>query len=312
MAEIWKRFVKRPFQQVGGTVLSGIALLVIPFLTRHRIVWFSRWLGTAGLFLARRERNIALANLDLVYGDRLSLRRKRAIIRRSFQTFMLMVLDLFWFAFRSRQRFARYTKIDPSMQKFLKPGGRIFVTAHYGNWEILGQASAATGYHLASVAKPIDNVLLDWLLVRIRQKNGQVILPQTGALRRMMGMLREGMGVALLLDQDTSPNKGGLNVYFFGKPVTVSTAAASFSRKFKVPVIITFARAMGGVYRFYALDEAFTIRENETEVEFTQRLVNATEAEIRRHPGQWLWMYKRWKRYFPGQTPTRYHFYATR
>jgi KDO2-lipid IV(A) lauroyltransferase len=312
MADIWKRFIKRPFQQVGGTLLSALALVVIPFLARRHIVRFARCLGTLGLTLARRESDIARANLDLVYGDRLTPLRKRAIIRRSFQTFMLMILDLFWFALRSRQRFARYTRVEPSMQKFLKPGGRIFVTAHYGNWEILGQATASTGYQLASVAKPIDNVLLDRLLIRIREKNGQLILPQTGALRRMMSLLRDGMGVALLLDQDTSPQKGGLGVEFFGKPVTVSTAAASFARKFKVPVIITFARAMGGVYRFYALNEAFAIGENETEVEFTQRLVNAIEVEIRRHPGQWLWMYKRWKRYFPGQTPTRYHFYATR
>jgi KDO2-lipid IV(A) lauroyltransferase len=312
MADIGKRFIKRPFQQVGGTLLSGIALIVIPFLPRRLIVRLARQLGTWGLILARRENAIAQANLDLVYGSRLTSLRKRAIIRRSFQTFMLMVLDLFWFTFRSRSRFARYTRIEPSMLQFLKPGGRIFVTAHYGNWEILGQATAATGYQLVSVAKPIDNFLLDWLLIRFREKNGQIILPQTGALRRMMGLLRDGMGVALLLDQDTSPRKGGLVVDFFGKPVTVSTAAASFSRKFKVPVIITFARATGGIYRFYALDEAFNIREDETEIAFTQRLVSAIEAEIRRHPGQWLWMYKRWKRYFPGQTPTRYHFYATR
>ena len=312
MADIWKRFIKRPFQWVGGTVLAGLALAVIPFLTRHRVVRFARWLGTAGLSLARRERNIAQANLDLAYGDQLTPRRKRAIIRKSFQTFMLMVLDLFWFAFRTRQRFARYTRIEPSMQKFLQPGGRIFVTAHYGNWEILGQATAATGYQLASVAKPIDNVLIDGLLIRLREKNGQLILPQTGALRRMMGLLREGMGVALLLDQDTSPRQGGLGVQFFGKPVTVSTAAASFARKFKIPVILSFARSVGGVYRFYALDEAFYFRENETETEFTQRIMSATETEIRRHPGHWLWMYKRWKRHFPGTTPSRYHFYADR
>lgn len=312
MADIWKHLVKRPFQQVGGTFFCGLALLILPFFSRRGIVRLSCGLANWGWTLARRERNIALANLDLAYGGRLSYRRKQAIVRRSFQTFILMVLDLFWFSFRSRERLLRFTRIDTSLQKYLVPGGRIFVTAHFGNWELLGQASAMTGYRLASVAKPIENFLLDRLLIRIRQKSGQVILPQTGALRRMIGLIRDGMGVALLLDQDTSPQKGGLGVDFFGKPVTISAAAANFSRKFKVPVIMTFGRPIGGTYRFYALDPAFTIAENESEVEFTQRLAHATEAEIRRHPGCWLWMYKRWKRYFPGQAPTPFHFYATR
>ncbi len=310
MADFWKRFIKRPLVWVFSTILTALALLVIPFWSRRQIVRLARGMGKAGLVLARRETAIAESNLDLAYGGRLSARRKRALICRSFETFSLLLLDLFWFSVRPHRRMARYTRIDPSLGRYLVPGGRIFVTAHYGNWEILGQATAASGYALVSVAKPIDNAVVDRILIRIREKCGQVILPQTGALRRMLSLLRDGMGVALLLDQDTSPRHGGIPVRFFGKPVYVSTAAASFSRKLKVPVIITFARSVRGIYRFYALDTVFALGDGETDAAFTQRIMDATESEIRRHPGHWLWMYKRWKRFFPGETPTRYQFYA--
>ena len=42
----------------------------------------------------------------------------------------------------------------------------------------------------------------------------------------------------------------------------------------------------------------------------TQAVAGATEQAVRNYPGNWLWMYKRWKYHMPGADASRYPFYS--
>jgi len=294
---------------VGEACLVGLALLIIPPLPRPVVVRLSRWLGALGFRLSRRDRRLALANLDVAFGDRLSDAEKTAIARESFRTFALVVLDLFWFQMFSRARLARWVAFDASMDAYFPPGPTVAVTAHFGNWEVMGLATAARGAPPVSVAAPLNNPVVGRLLTRGRRGTGQAVVGKHGAVRALLRALRGGGKVALLIDQNTLPAEGGRFVEFFGLPVPMSAAAARLSRHTQSDILPAFCVPdEGGGYRACALPPYRPAGNDEREA--TQRLAALLEDVIRADPGHWLWMYKRWKYVPPDGVRERYPFYA--
>ena len=170
-----------PWRAPLEVALVHLGRAVIPALPRRAVVGLARLAGAAAYGLARRERRVGLANLELAYGATRTAAEKRAILRASFGTFALMLLDLFWFARRRTARLARWVVLDPSMNTLFQPGAALGITAHLGNWELLGQVVAQRGYPLASVAAPLANPAVDRLFRRLRAHDGQEIIPAAGA-----------------------------------------------------------------------------------------------------------------------------------
>jgi KDO2-lipid IV(A) lauroyltransferase len=289
-----------------------LGLRVVPCLPRRLVLGLARWAGGVGFRLARRDRRIALANLDLAYGVALSSADKQRIVRESFVTFATTMLDGLWFSRRTAQRTARWVAFDESTAGLWPQGPLVLVTAHFGNWEIMGLAGTARGYALASVAKPIRNPLVDRMLARLRTRTGQQIVPVRGAAKELLRVLKAKGKVALVLDQDTRPEEGGVFVEFFGVPAPMSSAAAHLALRVRAPIVPIFCRMRpDGTYVCYARQPLGGDEPAEADpLRLTQAIARTFEAEIRSDPGQWLWMYKRWKRRAPGADPARYPFYA--
>lgn len=289
-----------------------LAIKLIPGLSRTTILRLARWGGRVGWTFARRDRRIAMANLDLAFGESKSIAEKHAIVRQSFQNFVQTGLDYFWFARDREQRMREWTVVDESARRWMRPGKLVGVTAHFGNWEILGWLFALHGASISSVAKPVKNPLIDLEINRIRTLSGQNIIPREGALRALVRVLKNEGVVALLLDQDTLPAEGGVFVPFFGLPVPISTAGAGLAIKLKAPVLMAYCTCQpDGRYFCYGRDVFLPESvEGLSPEEFTAKITLALEQELRRNPGYWLWSYKRWKRRLPDFDPSRYPYYA--
>ena len=290
-----------------------MALAVVPRLPRGAVVGLAKFAGRAAWLLARRDRRIALANLRLAFGETLDDRQRARIVRACFERFSLTALDYLWFSRDTRRRLEQYVTFDESLAKWIRHGGPwIAVTAHFGNWELLGKYSAMQGLLFASVAKPVRNRDIDERVNAFRETMGQVVVPRQGALRALVRILKGKRAVALVLDQDTTVAEGGVFVPFFGVPVPVSNAASLLASRLGVPVVPAFCRAEpGGHYRGYAHEAVMPgdIAAGD-EKTLTARITSEIEAEIRAAPDQWLWMYKRWKRRQPDVDPALYPFYA--
>jgi KDO2-lipid IV(A) lauroyltransferase len=296
---------------IEARLVDGAARL-IPRFPRRLVVALANGLGWIGYCVDRRDRRVALANLDLAFGSSLTDARKRQIVTQVFQSFTLTTLDYFWFSRDAKARIDKYVSLDPSVIPWIGVGASVAVTAHFGNWEVMGQAFAMLGAKLSSVAKPIKNPLVDAIINRIRQNSGQKIIPRAGALKGLVRDLRDHGTVALLLDQDTRVADGGVFVDFFGVPVPIASAAAGLAQKMKVPIFMAYCRnERNGSYLCYIRE---VLRPEEmnglSPADITATITGFLEAEIRRDPAQWLWTYKRWKRRMPGVEASRYPFYA--
>ena len=293
--------------------LARLGLWVIPVLPRGVLLRLARLLAAGAWVVARRERRIGLVNLDVAFGSSLTAAEKRAILRESFFTFALMLLDIFWFSKDMVRRVARWVVQDDSMEPLWQRRATVGITAHLGNWELLGQTVAMRGYPLASVVAPLANPAVDELFQRVRGKSGQDVVPKQGAVRQLLRALREGGKIAILLDQNTLPSEGGVFVPFFGLPVPVSAAGALLGLKTNALFFFGFCLAQpDGRYRCISSGSFMPPAGHDPAAveQLTRRIAAELEQVVRAYPGQWLWSYKRWKYVAPGADRARYPFYA--
>lgn len=176
--------------------------------------------------------------------------------------------------------------------------GAIFVTGHYGNWEVLGYAMAVMGFETSSVARPIDNPYVNRFLLDVRENRGQRIIDKRGALREAPAVLDKHGAIAFIADQDAGTK--GMFVDFFGRPASTYKSIGVLALRYQVPVVIGFARRVAYGFRF-RIDVQDVIHPTEWEHErdplrfITQRYTRAIEDTVRGEPGQYLWLHRRWK-----------------
>jgi KDO2-lipid IV(A) lauroyltransferase len=266
----------------------------------------ARLLGDLAYVLdrARRQEN-ALANLQRALP---SLERDEAkrVLKGVYRHFAESILDGVNFA-----RFAGRRGSDElleavgfeKLQTVPRDAGVIFVSGHFGHWELLGTALPLLGYPLWTVARPLRNPLVYRHVRRLREATGQHLLPKRGALRRIIRLLRRGENVGFLIDQDV--RQDGIFVDFFGKPASTTPIPAKLAIRTGAPLAFVYAHRVAGKNRFrLVLKDVFLPRQTDpAEVEvpgLTQEITSELEETIRQAPEEWLWLHRRWKTY-PGK-----------
>lgn len=299
----------RAARQVPEVFLFCLCMLFIPFLPRRSAVGLAKFLGRTVFRLSAKLRRIGMANLDVAFGNTITCSEKERILDASFRTFALVVMDLLWFAVFKKRRIRARVKFDPSFANYFDARPVVVATGHVGNWEIMGQAVALRGDPTVTVAAPLDNRVIDRAITRLRESTGQMLVQREGAIRRLLRVLHDGGKIALVIDQNIIPTDGGVFVKLFGLPVSMSPAASMLAAKTGAKVVFCYCVAdENGDYAAHA----FPVVSGSDRKKGAQAIADALESVIRKHPEQWLWMYKRWK-FIPADLAVdAYPFYARR
>jgi KDO2-lipid IV(A) lauroyltransferase len=253
------------------------------------------------------------ANLAIAFPE-LPVKARRRLARDNMRQTIWMGLDVISHL-RHPERL-RSRVIAPELQLFRNDGGKpcIFCLPHLGNWELFGQAVPLFGIKAAAVARTFSNRRLTELLFRTRQSSGLAIIPHRGAARGVLKALRNGYNIGLLVDQNVSPSRGGVYANFFGLPAPTSRLPAMLARRLELPVFVgACVRGADGMLYLDREPLAKAVSDYPDDASLTQDLLRATEALVRRHPEQYIWHYRRWRR-IPGNIPAdlaaRFPYYA--
>lgn len=295
---------------------AWLAQLVIPWLPRAGVQALAKILGLVVFFcLPRRRLRIGLANLEVAFGDSLSARAKRRVIRESVCNMARVVLDLFWFSRDRDGRIKKYVDFEAGFDEAFVRLPFIGVTAHFGNWEMLSQAMGVRGYPGAMAYAPMHVRAAEQVLSRLRSGTTQQFIPRTSAGRALWRALREGRSPGLLLDQNGNADSGEF-VQFFGLPVPAPSVAARLASRSGAPIVPLFCvPAPRGRYLVYARPSFHGPGASGDQIAedavVNQWIMHQFEAEIRRRPDLWLWMFRRWKNIpFGAACADKYPFYA--
>lgn len=183
--------------------------------------------------------------------------------------------------------------------------GTLIVTAHLGNWELLGVLYSLLGVKLHIVARDIKNKSANKLWIELRQNSGLKQISakrRQGGLKQMLVALKQNEVVAIVLDQAMAPDKG-VFVDFFGKPACTLDLAAVLAKRTGAAVVpaFTFRRPDGAHHA--SIQAPLEWEEGPEDVLVnTQRYTRLIEEAVRAHPEQWLWLHRRWK-YQPDGLP---------
>jgi Kdo2-lipid IVA lauroyltransferase/acyltransferase len=172
----------------------------------------------------------------------------------------------------------------------------LFVTGHFGNWELAGYAMGLLGFRIHAIARPLDNPYLDAFLRSFRERTGQRLLAKHGDFERMDQLLREGGMLATLADQDAGQR--GLFVDFFGRPASTHKAVALMALENNVVMIVAGMPRLAGQYHIWPIDiidPAEYDRTPDAIRAITQRFTTGLETLIRHAPEQYFWVHRRWK-----------------
>ena len=140
---------------------------------------------------------------------------------------------------------------------------------------------------------------MDRALLRTRAHLGieNIARGSAAAPRQLLGFLRRGTALAVLIDQDT--NVEGVWAPFFGKPAYTPSGIWTLARRFDAVVLPMFmARLSDGRHRHF-IEAALPMGDDV--VDAVGRMNQRIEAHIRRFPEQWVWMHRRWRRRPPGE-----------
>jgi KDO2-lipid IV(A) lauroyltransferase len=176
--------------------------------------------------------------------------------------------------------------------------GIIFVTGHFGHWEVLGATASLIGYPVWSMARPLRHAALARDVARLRRASGQGTIPAKGGLRKAIRLLQGGQNIAVLIDQNV--RRGGVFVDFFGRPASTTPGPARMAMYTGAPVAFVYARRIPGQNRFRTVLSDVILPRQDGDVgaetlRITQQFTRDLEEAIRAAPAEWFWLHRRWR-----------------
>ncbi|PZW38996.1 KDO2-lipid IV(A) lauroyltransferase [Humitalea rosea] len=175
--------------------------------------------------------------------------------------------------------------------------GALIFAAHLANWELPAVAAHGAGLAAAVLYRTPNNKRVAGDILALRgPMMGRLIPAGLLAPSRLARALAEGLHVGMLVDQRFGR---GPRVMFLGREASANPLLGNLARRFDVPVHGTRAiRQPDGRIRL-ELTEAIPMPRDATgavDVAAATQAVNTViEGWVREHPGQWLWMHRRWR-----------------
>lgn len=280
------------------TVLKTISMLMRVFPRRLNIS-LARCVGAAFSCIAKR-RFIAENNVRKAYCGELSASGIRRIVRGAYESIFVTVCELLSMQFWSDSAIRKMIKYDDEqkiLEYFKDSRGVIFVTGHYGNWELMSVFAGVLNYPLHVLAKPLKHRRLEQYLNRIRSCRGAKVVYRGTQMKELFRTLKAGGAVGIVADQDAGKN--GIFAPLFGRSASCPEGIARMARSTNSRIVPVFLRReKSGDYKIVVYSEIQP--QQGLDAECTDRLIMkefcaCLESEVRLNPDQWLWQHKRWK-----------------
>jgi len=255
--------------------------------------------GLTAYLVDAKHRRIASENIAAAFPGRTSSDHRR-IVRSAFAHFGKLLMQLLKFSTLSPQ--AMMARVEFEGEERVRAAhadgkGVLFVTGHFGYWEIQALVHAQKFPPMAVMARALDNPGLNRLLEEMRTRTGNSVIYRQGTIRRILRQLQSGGGVGVLIDQHII-GRDRVHVDFFGRPAATTSAVAAFALRTGARVVPLFALPLGnGRYRM-VYERPIEPPADDTPdpiLDFTQRCTDVLEMYVRRNPELWLWMHRRWR-----------------
>ena len=187
----------------------------------------------------------------------------------------------------------------------------VFITAHFGCWELIPFIYASYFGGISIVTRTLDSKIMNDLLIKNRTKHFDVeLIDKLGGAKKMLFAIKRGRSLGILSDQDAGDNESVV-LEFFGKKVNWNIGASVIAKKTKallIPAFVyqkkdafdknasktnDFKGAKYSVKVFKPLDASLASKE-----ELSIYQAKCCEEMIRAYPEEYFFFHKRFKRFY--------------
>ena len=257
--------------------------------------------GRTALLLTPRLRRAGDLNLRLAFPQKTATER-RQILRKLYRNLGWLLAEFCQmpgYTAKQTESFIRYEGLEHYLAARDQGKGVLILTGHLGAWELSSFYHSLMGYPMSIVIRRLDNPLVDNLVNHIRCLHGNQVLHKDDFARGLLGSMRRGETVGILMDTNMTPPQGAF-VDFFGHSACTGSGLARVAMKTGAKVLPGFLlweeATQQYVLRFGAPLNLPTGENAEADVlAHTALFTKVIEDYIRQYPDQWLWVHRRWK-----------------
>ena len=169
--------------------------------------------------------------------------------------------------------------------------GIVFITGHFGSWEMLGQWVAENAPLFVGVAQKQKNKGAHKFFINQREIAGIKHIFRGRSVNLMYDVLSKNGILGLVSDQDAK--KKGVFVDFFGIPASTPKGAALFHINTGAPLLLGVCFKEN--FQKYHIHFK-TINTNDKNIKcITQEYTDYLESYVKKYPDQYFWFHRRWR-----------------
>jgi heptosyltransferase II len=270
---------------------GSLTLLPLPFLFALGQIG-----GAIAWLVLPHYRKLALRNVRIAFGDELSEKRLRRIVRRHFQQLGANLLCSVKFPRMPMEKILKRVRLEHFEHVencFRQKQPFVLCLSHIGSWEFCTRLPHfSCGQPTATVYQRIRNPHIDRHVREARSRFGLEVLERSEGFGKAIELLRKGGGIGILMDQHAGD--GGLWTPFFGRLASTTPLPALLARRSHAK-LIAFAVHTDGFARWRAVAETPVEGVGESIESLTARGNEILERQVRRAPEDWFWVHNRWK-----------------
>ncbi len=176
--------------------------------------------------------------------------------------------------------------------------GILFITGHFGSWEVFNLLPPAFGYSLNILVRRIDNTMVENHVESFRTRFGSRTIDKKTSARTMFRLLKKGEMLGIVADLN-SQEREGVFVDFFGVPASTTASVAKLALATNAIILPAFAVWSNMENRYVVhiekpVEYQKTGDDKQDILDITQRFTSVIEDFVRKFPEQWMWIHKRW------------------
>jgi len=264
--------------------------------------------GALAYRILPRLRSVGTRNLEIAFPE-WSEGQRQEVLRKLYRNLgweLAEFCQMPGYTPENTRSFLRYDGLERYVAARDKGKGVLIVTGHLGAWELSSFYHSLMGHSMSMVIRRLDNAKVDQLVNGIRCLHGNRVLHKDDFARGLLGAMRQGESVGILMDTNMTPPQG-VFVPYFGKLACTASGLARVALKTGATVLPGFM-LWEEAERKYVLhfgEEIVFDRTGDDEADTvtnTAKCTAAIEAYVRQYPDQWLWVHRRWKTRPEGET----------
>jgi KDO2-lipid IV(A) lauroyltransferase len=280
-----------------------LAIWAVKIIPRRVIYFITDSGATFAFYLFRAFRTRSVGNLSVALGNHTSEARIRQIAQNSLKNFFRAFVELPIILATETDELREMVSVlgsDNLNAALAKGNGVVLLSAHLGNFFLLGTRLAISGYSIhvlvnqprhGRFAQLMDEYRLQVLQTTIHAR------PRRQALKQVVQVLRRNE-VTIIIADEYRRSGSGVRVPFFGRSVLARRGPVTLALRTGAAVVPAYViRDHDNKLKLIIEPEIELMRSERDKSRIGENILRITEwleKTVRSYPDQWNWMNIKW------------------